>query len=92
LVAVFQIQTSGVANPGSGAFFDPWIGIGIRDEKPGSYFRELRNNSLIWIRDAGWKNGINIPNPQHCKLDPDQYPESGSGSRKTKKHFMVWRA
>jgi hypothetical protein len=43
-----------VANPdpGSGAFCDPWIRnpgwvksrIRIRDEQPGSYFLELRNN------------------------------------------------
>jgi hypothetical protein len=41
-------------DPGSGigCFFDPWIrdgkksasGSGIRDEQPGSYFLELRNN------------------------------------------------
>jgi hypothetical protein len=58
---------------------DPGYGMGkkirirIRDEKPGSYFRER-------IRDPGWKksgsgirngktlnprSGINIPDPQH---------------------------
>jgi hypothetical protein len=53
----------------------------IRDEQPGSYFRELRNNflglkylnSLTRIRDGKnsypeWKNfgsGLNIPDPQH---------------------------
>ncbi len=34
-------------DPGSGAFFTPgWvkIRIRIRDEQPGPYFRELRNN------------------------------------------------
>jgi hypothetical protein len=58
-----------VAHPGSGAFFTPgseiWDGlkikIRVRDQHPGSYFRELRNNILglkflnslmrIWIRD-----------------------------------------
>jgi hypothetical protein len=46
--------------------------IQIRDEQPGSYFLELRNhfcglkylNSLMRIRDTGWKivgSGINIP-------------------------------
>jgi hypothetical protein len=38
-------------------------GIRIRDEEPGSYFRELKKryfglkylNSLMWIRDPGWK-------------------------------------
>jgi hypothetical protein len=51
-------KNCGVAepDPGSGAFFDPGIGMGkksgsgsvilIRDEQPGSYFRELRNNFL----------------------------------------------
>jgi hypothetical protein len=55
-------------------------GIRIRDEQPGSYFRELNKqifglkylNSLMWIRDSGWKklkkvgSGINIPDPQLC--------------------------
>ncbi len=39
-------------------------GIRIRDEQPGSYFRELKKQffwlkylkSLMWIRDPGWKN------------------------------------
>ncbi len=40
------------ADPGSGAFFDPWIRDGykvrfrVRDEQPGSYLRELRYNFL----------------------------------------------
>jgi hypothetical protein len=46
-----------IPDPGSGS------GIWIQDEQPGSYFRELRNhflgvkylNSLLWIRDPGWK-------------------------------------
>jgi hypothetical protein len=65
---------SSVPDPVSGirCLFDPWIrnpgsrmgkksgsGSGIRDEQPGSYFRELRNlflgleylNSLMRIRD-----------------------------------------
>jgi hypothetical protein len=51
-------------------------GSGIRDEQPGSYFQELRNqffgleylNSLMRIQDPGWKkvgSGINIPDLQH---------------------------
>ncbi len=53
-------RTSSVADPdpGSGAFLTPWI----RDEQPGSYFRELRNifglkylNSLMRIREPVWK-------------------------------------
>jgi hypothetical protein len=57
-------------DPGSGAFLTPGSGMGknqdpeIRDEQPGSYFRELRNhffglkylNSLMQIRDPEWKN------------------------------------
>jgi hypothetical protein len=58
-------------------------GIRIRDEHPGSYFRELRNNFLGEIlkcldadpvtRDLGWGKKsdsgsvINIPDPQHCR-------------------------
>jgi hypothetical protein len=51
-------------------------GIRVRDEQPGSYFRELRNNFsglkylnfLMQIRDG--KNsdpeyGINVSDPQH---------------------------
>ncbi len=60
--------------------FESWIRdpgsekIRIRDEQPGSYFRELSNN--FWVKilesfdaDPGWKkigSGINIPDPQHC--------------------------
>jgi hypothetical protein len=49
------------------------IRIQIRDEQPGSYFRELKNN--FWVKilkffdgDPGWKkfrSGINIQDPQH---------------------------
>ncbi len=70
-----------IADLGSGAFFTSGSGSffypGIRDEQPGSYFRELGNNffllkyfnSLIQILDPGWKkfgSGINIPDPQRC--------------------------
>ncbi len=48
-----------VADPGSGAFFDPRI-------------RDL-GSCQPWIPDPVWKNsdpksGINIPDPQHCAL------------------------
>jgi hypothetical protein len=76
-------------DPGSGMGRKSASGSGIRDEQPGSYFLELRNhffglkylNSLIRIRDPGWRqfgsgiregkkvgSGINKPNPQHWKL------------------------
>ncbi len=62
-------MSSSVPDPGSGCLFDPWIrngrksASGIRDEQPGSYFLELRNNffglkslnSLMRIRDPGWR-------------------------------------
>ncbi len=71
-IVIILLVTTSVADPdpGSGAFFTPGSGIrdgyesgsgsGIRDEQPGSYFRELRNNfwgqnylnSLMWIRDG----------------------------------------
>jgi hypothetical protein len=59
-------QRTSVADPdlGSGAFLTLGSGMGkIRDEQPGSYFRELRNN--LWVKipvlkffdvDPGWKN------------------------------------
>jgi hypothetical protein len=44
-------DTTSTADPGSGAFFDPdpgWekIWIRIRDEEPGSYFRE----QFFWVK------------------------------------------
>jgi hypothetical protein len=50
------------------------IRIRIRDEQPGSNFRELRNNFLVTMLkffdvDPEWKkfgSGINIPDPQPC--------------------------
>jgi hypothetical protein len=57
-------------DPGSGALLTPGSGIRIRDEQPGSYFRELRNN--FWVKilkifdaDPGWKK-IRIRDPG-CK-------------------------
>jgi hypothetical protein len=48
-------------DPGSGALSTP--GSEIRDKQPGSYFQEPKKqffglkyiNSLIWIRNPGWK-------------------------------------
>ncbi len=50
-------------DPGSGMGKKSGSGIRIRDEQPESYFRELRKhffglkylNSLMRIRDPGWK-------------------------------------
>ncbi len=57
-------MSSSVADPdpGSGAFFNPWIqdpgwvkskdpdpGSGIWEEQPGSYFLELRNH-FFWVK------------------------------------------
>jgi hypothetical protein len=80
-------------DPGSG--MGKKIKIRIRDEHPGSYFRELRNK--FWLKilklfdavaDPGSGNlfdpgsGINIPDPpQHCK----NYYMINSY---TKKHFF----
>ncbi len=60
-----------VADPGSGAFLTPGSGMGkksgsgsgIRDEKPGSYFRELRNHFFVVVKipkflDANPGSGI----------------------------------
>jgi hypothetical protein len=84
----FQCSGSGIRCP-----FDPWIRnpgwvkvrIWIRDEQPGSYFRELRNhflglkylNSLMGIQDPGWEkfgSGINIPDPQHWTFHMRVFP------------------
>ncbi len=67
-------------------------GSGIRDEQPGSYFLELRNhffglkylNSLMRIRDPGWKQfGPGIRDPGWKKVDPgsglrDKHPGSAT--------------
>jgi hypothetical protein len=50
-------------NPGSGIQDGYKISNRVLDEQPGSYFRELKKqffglkylNSLMWIRDPGWK-------------------------------------
>jgi hypothetical protein len=74
-------------DPGSGAFLTPGSGIRdgqkvsiqIRDEQPVSYFRELGNhflgfkyyNSLMRIRDPGWKkfgSGIRNKHPGSATL------------------------
>jgi hypothetical protein len=62
--------------------------IRIRNEQPGSYFREHRNSFWVKIHkfltriqdgknsDSGWKklgSGINIPDPQHCKEQIESY-------------------
>jgi hypothetical protein len=55
--------TSGCGS-GSGirCLFYPWIGIRIRDEQPGSYFREFK---IFWVKtlkffdaDPGWKKFV----------------------------------
>ncbi len=66
----FSVRLCQCCESGSGIrFLTPEFGIGnnqgtrIRDEQPGSYFRELRNNflglkylnSLMRIWDQGWK-------------------------------------
>jgi hypothetical protein len=61
----------------------PGTGIRIRDEQPGSYFRELKKqffglkylNSLLWIRDPGWKkvgSGIRYKHPGSATLHVKQ--------------------
>jgi hypothetical protein len=57
-VAVLRIGIRSFLTPGSGMGKNSGSGIRIRDEQPGSYFRELRNNTytLMRIRDTRWKN------------------------------------
>jgi hypothetical protein len=43
-----QKHENSVADPGSGAFLTP--GSGMNNERPGSYFRELRNN--FWVKNT----------------------------------------
>jgi hypothetical protein len=92
---------SSVADLESGAFLTPGSGMGKklgsgRDEQPGKYFRELGNNfwlkylnSLMRIRDSGWKkfgSGIRDNHPGSATLEycPTIYGTtsqcSGSGS------------
>jgi hypothetical protein len=73
-------------DPGSGAFLTPGSGMGkirirIRDEQPGSYFRELRNffglkylNFLIRQPGSG-KGNIRIRDGKNS--DPGCSPEKG---------------
>jgi hypothetical protein len=61
IIYIEEIETAlfSVADPGSGigCLFDPWIrhgrksesGSGIRDEQPGSYFLELRNQFFCFF-------------------------------------------
>ncbi len=70
---VFSFVLCNVADPdsGSGTFMSPGLGSGmgkkirirVRDEQPGSYFRELRNNflGLIYLNALMEKNS----DPQH---------------------------
>jgi hypothetical protein len=62
-------------------------GSGIRDEQPGSYFLELRNhfvrvkilNSLMRIRDPGWKNsGLGSGMEKSRIRDWEKYPGSAT--------------
>jgi hypothetical protein len=64
--------SSGLLTPGSGMGKKSESVSGIGDEKPGSYFRELKNNFFLvkilkfFDVDPGWKNvgsPINIPDP-----------------------------
>jgi hypothetical protein len=60
--------------------FDPWtrvkIRIRIRDEQHGSYFRELRKqffglkylNSLMRIRDPGWKKSDPVSGMEKSRI------------------------
>jgi hypothetical protein len=91
-----KIIPDSVADPGSGAFLTPGsriqeVSIRIRDEKPGSYFLELRNhffglkylNSLMRIRDPGWRQfGSGIRDPGWKKSDPGSGIQIRYGTRK----------
>jgi hypothetical protein len=64
----------------------PGTGIRIRDEQPGSYFRELKKqffglkylNSLMWILDPGWKKfGSGIEKKVGAGI-PDKHPGSAT--------------
>ncbi len=85
-----SVVTNSVADPdpGSGAFLTPVSGIRIRirDEQPGSYFRELKNkffglkylNSLMRIRDgkkfgSGIRDGKNSDPGSRINLPEPQH-------------------
>jgi hypothetical protein len=66
-----------VADPGSGAFLPPGSGMGkksgsgirIRDEPPGSYFRELKK-TMFWVKilkffDVVPGSGSGMDHPDH---------------------------
>jgi hypothetical protein len=74
-------EYSSVADPDPGSGMGgKSAGSGIRDEQPGSYFLELKNNflelkylnSLMLIRDPGWKkvgSGIRDKHPGSATLE-----------------------
>jgi hypothetical protein len=78
LVLYFSAEMLRMRDPVPFGPLDPgWVKhrIRIRDDQPGSYFRELRNQffGLLFDEDPGWKkfgsgtgSGIKIPDPQHC--------------------------
>jgi hypothetical protein len=86
----FVVQS--VPDPGSGDFLTPGSGMGkkksrfgiiIRDEHPGSYFRELRNNFLIekYLNSFMWNWMRNL-------FDPGSGMEKFA-SGKRNKHFRI---
>jgi hypothetical protein len=60
--------------------FDPWIQdpgwlkVWIRDEQPGSYFRELRNINILKFFDADPGSGI-----EKMRIRDGKNSERGSG-------------
>jgi hypothetical protein len=63
-------------------------GSGIRDEQPGSYFRELRNSFWVKIRIRDGKNsvpGITTPDPQYWYLQNVSHAKP----RLVKKKFII---
>ncbi len=79
-----------IRDSGSGTFLSPGSGMGkksgsvsgmndqnhISESLETLFWVKILKNSLMRIRDPGWKkfgSGINIPDPQHCMISSSTY-------------------
>ncbi len=79
LVSVADPVSGAISTPGSGMGNKSRSGIGIREEHPGSYFRELRNNFMeILICGSGIRNLFDLESGMEKILIRDKHPGSAT--------------